>query len=72
MRTYRNAGFWSGGATPQSLDVFEIIVCDSTTEPAVLSMIRQEDYVQEFFGLRDNYLLTFFMKKGLFNKAIEE
>ena len=35
-------------------------------------MIRQEDYVQEFFGLRDNYLLTFFMKKGLFNKAIEE
>ena len=72
LRTYRNAGFWSGGATPQSLDVFEIIVCDSTTEPAVLSMIRQEDYVQEFFGLRDNYLLTFFMKKGLFNKAIEE
>lgn len=70
LRNYRNAGFW-GAEIPQNLADFEVIVCAPQTADAVEKLLQGKGYTTEFFGLRNNVLLTVFIKREIFDKIIQ-
>ncbi len=72
LRKYQNIGFWNPPSMPQNFDIFDIIVCDYSTEKSVRKNIDTSKYSEEFFGLRKNLILTVFVKKEILDKIISE
>lgn len=72
LRKYRNVGFWSNDNIPQNLEIFDIIVCDYSTEKAIRKIIDKSKYDEEMYGIRKNLLLSVFIKKDILNKIISE
>lgn len=68
LRKFRNAGFWSGGQSPENIGIFEVVVCDAATVDSIKKRLPSDAYESEFFGLRKNLVLTVFIKKELFDK----
>jgi len=74
LRDYPNAGFWTPQNPPQSLDVFEIIICDPASAPALENILgaKRTAWHISTYGLRPNLILTVYIKKELFEKSIEQ
>ena len=72
LRKYRNVGFWSNDNIPQNLEIFDVIVCDYSSEKAIRKIIDKSKYDEEMYGIRKNLLLSVFIKKDILNKIISE
>ncbi len=71
LRDNPNIGYWNG-TIPDNISIFDIIVTDNFTNSEVSAKIDQSKYESEFFGLRKNLLLNVYIKKQLYNKAVQE
>lgn len=72
LRKFKNVGFWNNGTIPQNIEIFDVVVCDYTTEKQVRNLLPKDKYEEEMYGLRKNLVLSVFIKKEIFNKIISE
>lgn len=70
LRDLKNVCFW-GEKIPQNIKIYQIVVCDATTEKMVSNTLDPKEYISEFFGLRENLPLTVFVQRKLFNDSIQ-
>ena len=70
LRGLSNAGFYA--AAPQNIDEFEVVVCDAFTLAETSKKLDLKKYVSDMFGLRENIILTVFIKREIFEKLTGE
>ena len=71
LRKYPNVGYWMKNSIPETLDVFELILTDPASEKLLKGKIDEDKYESEFFGLRENLILTLRIKKSLAEKVFK-
>ncbi|MBO5254389.1 MAG: hypothetical protein J6B07_01030 [Opitutales bacterium] len=70
LRNFTNVGYWKN--TPSNINDFEVIIVDTFLANELDKKIDKSKYVSDFFGIRNNTILTIYIKDKIFKKIIEQ